>query len=281
MLKLSRICLSVIFLTLGIGSSLAAAQGSTITKAFSTSHEGSTLKVDNSDWALILKRYISVGPTGINRFSYATVTAPDRVRLNEYIASLAKVDPSALSANEQRAYWINFYNALTINVVLDHYPVNSIRAIKSGVFTPGPWDLVLTKVDGHPLTLNNIEHDILRANWHDPRVHYAVNCASLGCPNLAAVPYTGAKLGEQLDKAARAFINHPRAVSVKDGRITLSKIYDWYSDDFGDGSQKAVVHHIKQYADPKLKSQLAQSSDIADYQYDWRLNAPGPVFSLP
>src|SRR5690606_30049321 len=117
-----------------------------------------------------------------------------RTRLDNYIFSLEKWDPRTLNLNEQHAYWINLYNSLTVQVVLDHYPVKSIREIKSGIFTPGPWDLPVTKIAGRSLTLNNIEHDILRANWHEPRVHYALNCASLGCPNLAAQPYSGKQL---------------------------------------------------------------------------------------
>lgn len=280
-MTISRICLFVAFLTVAMGASMAEARDKTITKAFSTSRENSQLEIDNSGWAQILKRYITLGPTGINRFDYAAVTKPDRVTLSQYIAGLAKIDPNDLDQNQQRAYWINFYNALTVSVVLDHFPVTSIREIKSGLFTPGPWDLALTKVDGHSLTLNNIEHDILRGNWRDPRIHYAVNCASIGCPNLADVPYTGARLDMQLENAAAAFINHPRAVSVKNGRATLSSIFDWYNDDFGDSSASAILAHIELYAGPRLKSQLAQVSVIQDYQYDWRLNAPDTMVSAP
>lgn len=250
-------------------------------ETFSTSDESSTLEVDNADWTQILNKYVSLDPSGINRFHYAAVTVSDHAQLKKYISNLEKIDPLELNALEQQAYWINFYNALTVNVVLDHYPVRSIRDIKSGIFTPGPWDRILATVNNHPLTLNNIEHDILRAIWHDPRVHYVVNCASLGCPNIAKMPYTGFNLDKQLDEAARAFINHPRAVSVRGGRITLSKIYTWYNEDFGDGSERAILDHIARYADPKLKSQLVQASDVDAYQYDWHLNEPDSVFSLP
>lgn len=260
---------------------MATAQDRQLTEAFSTSRESSTLQIDNADWAKILDKYVAFDPSGINRFNYAAMTVSDHAQLKKYISNLEKIDPLELNAPEQQAYWINFYNALTVNVVLDHYPIHSIRDIKSGIFTPGPWDRILATVNNHPLTLNNIEHDILRAIWHDPRFHYAVNCASLGCPNLAHVPYSGARLHEQLDEASRDFINHPRAVSVRGKRVTLSKIYTWYSDDFGDGSAPMILDHVAQYADVELKSKLAEDSDIDGYQYDWRLNAPGSTFSLP
>lgn len=275
-----RIFLAFTIASFALGSSIASAQEQSITKTFSASAANSVSEMNNSDWAFILNRYISVGPTGINRFDYAAVTTADRDRLNRYVSSLEKLDPRTFNLNEQHAYWINLYNSLTVQVVLDHYPIDSIREIKSGIFSPGPWDLSITKIAGRTLTLNNIEHDILRANWHDPRVHYALNCASLGCPNLAAKPYSGKHLDAQLDSAARSFINHPRGVFVKDGQITLSKIYSWYADDFGNGSQEAILGHLGHYANPALKAELKKDPTIKAYQYDWRLNAPGPQFSL-
>lgn len=263
-----------------LGSSAASAQDRAISKFFSRANEASNLEVDNADWAYILRKYISVGPTGISRFNYAAVTSADRDRLKRYISSLENLDPRKLNLNEQHAYWINLYNSLTVQVVLDHYPIWSIKEIKSGIFTPGPWDLPIAKIAGRTLTLNNIEHDILRANWHDPRVHYALNCASLGCPNLAAEPYSGKHLDAQLNSAARSFINHPRAVLVKDGQVTLSKIYNWYASDFGNGSHEAILEHLRHYANPALEVELKRYPIIKAYQYDWRLNAPGLLFSL-
>jgi hypothetical protein len=102
----------------------------------------------------------------------------------------------------------------------------------------------------------------------------------LGCPNLAAQPYSGKQLDAQLDSAARSFINHPRGVIVKEGRVTLSKIYNWYASDFGNGSQEAILEHLERYANPALKVELERGPTIKTYQYDWRLNAPGPQFSL-
>lgn len=261
-----------------LGSQAALAQNAGISHAFAAATPDSRIMVDHAEWAALLRRYLHADPGGINRFSYGAVAPADRTRLKAYIARLQTIDPAALNAREQHAFWINFYNALTIEVVLDHYPVKSIRDISSGWFTFGPWDLPLVHVAGYTLTLNNIEHDILRKNWRDPRVHYALNCASLGCPNLASAPYDGESLNRELDTAARAFVNHPRAVWLRNGRLVLSNIYKWYAKDFGDGSDAAVIAHIRRYADPALAAPLSRQATISGHQYDWQLNEPGTQF---
>jgi hypothetical protein len=252
-----------------------------ISRAFSTAQSSSKISIDHSEWSALLTRYVHEDASGINRFAYGAVTPADHALLKHYLARLQKIDPGKLSADEQHAFWINLYNAVTVDVVLDHYPVKSIRDISSGLFSFGPWDLPLVTVDGHPLTLNNIEHDILRKSWRDPRVHYALNCASLGCPNLAPVPYSGHSLDAELDAAARSFVNHPRAVSLHNGHLILSQIYQWYAKDFGGGSPAAVIAHIRRYAKPALSVQLANQADIDGYEYDWQLNAPGMHFTPP
>ena len=171
------------------------------------------------------------------------------------------------------AYWINLYNALTVDTVLNHYPVGSIRdiSISPGLFNRGPWDRKLVTVEGQALSLNDIEHRILRPIWHDPRIHYAVNCASLGCPNLANTAYDGSHLDAMLDAAARAYVNNPRGAAVHDGKLTVSSIYRWYEADFG-STDAGVIAHLKRYAEPPLAAALNGISAIADDHYDWRLN---------
>jgi hypothetical protein len=124
------------------------------------------------------------------------------------------------------------------------------------------------------LTLNDIEHRILRPIFGDPRVHFAVNCASLGCPNLGAEPYLADRLDVQLDTAARAFINHPRGASISDSRLTLSSIFKWYGDDFGETVAERL-EWVAAYANPDLAEQLTGWDGRISYEYDWRLNAPG------
>ena len=161
-------------------------------------------------------------------------------KLASYLASLQSLDPRDYSRAEQKAYWINFYNALTVQVVADAYPVKSIKDIsesllgKLGRIFGGPWDDVHAKVAGLDLTLNNIEHGILRPIWRDNRIHYAVNCASYGCPNLSPTAFTADNTEELLEAGARAYVNHPRGVEfIDDDFIIISSIYKWYVADFG------------------------------------------------
>ena len=133
------------------------------------------------------------------------------------------------------AYWINLYNALTVKVVLDAYPVDSIRDIHEGVSRlPAPWGDVHTNVAGQDLTLDQIEHGILRPIWRDERIHYAVNCAAYGCPHLLETAFTAANTESLLDAGARDYVNNPRGVDVVDDDfIVISSIYEWYAEDFG------------------------------------------------
>jgi len=230
-----------------------------------------TMTVDHTAWQSILGRYVSASPDGINRFAYGRVSPADKGVLKAYLGELQGVRVSALGESEQRAYWINFYNALTIDVVLDHYPVKSIRDIGGGLFVTGPWKKELVAVEGRKLSLDSIEHDILRKTWRDPRVHYAVNCASISCPNLMREAFTGAKLEQMLNQGARDYVNHPRGAKIVNGRLTLSQIYEWYRRDFGSRDGE-VIAHVTRYAEPKLKTQLAGIETIAGYDYDWSLN---------
>ena len=231
-----------------------------------------TADIDHADWGAILTRYVKVDG-GMNRFDYSGVTRPDRQLLTGYVQKLIAVVPSHYSRAVQKAYWINLYNALTVRTVLDHYPVKSIRDIdiSPGLFADGPWDRKLVSIDGRDLSLNDIEHRILRPIWRDPRIHYAVNCASIGCPDLPAEPFTAANAETLLERAARGYINSPRGVSIRNGTITVSKIYDWFHEDFG-GSDKDVFRHLLRYANGSLKTRLREIGKIEDTAYDWSLN---------
>ena len=138
----------------------------------------------------------------------------------------------------------------------------------------GPWDDVHAKVAGLDLTLNNIEHGILRPIWRDNRIHYAVNCASYGCPNLSPTAFTVDNTEELLDAGARAYVNHPRGVEfMDDDFMIISSIYKWYVADFG-GTEKAVIEHLVRYADKPLATRLRKFAGSVDYEYDWSLNRP-------
>lgn len=187
----------------------------------------STLQVDHTPWTPFLQKYLSPGPKGINRLDYLGVTPDDRDLLNRYLNDLAGTPVSRLSRTAQLPFWINLYNGLTVKVVLDHLPVDSIRDIdiSPGFFASGPWDKKLLRIEGEEISLNDIEHRILRPIWQDPRVHYAVNCASLGCPNLQPTAYTPENTEALLKRGAREYINHPRGVDFKDDDLVVSSIY--------------------------------------------------------
>ena len=253
-----------------------AAPGSEPLSTWQASVETNAASIDHSAWQSLLDSYLTSHPSGINRFDYAALkaSAEDAARLAGYLTSLQELDPRHYSRQEQQAYWINFYNALTVRVVVDAYPVDSIRDIYQGWLPLGPWDDVHAEVAGLPLTLNTIEHGILRPIWRDPRIHYAVNCASHGCPNLAPTVYTAANTEALLEAGARAYINHPRGVRfVDDGSLLLSSIYEWYVEDFG-GTEKTVIDHLIQYAEAELAARLKTFSGSIDYAYDWNLNTP-------
>lgn len=249
------------------------AQAGDLDTYFSTNNQNAAMNVDHTAWERILSAYIVASPDRINRFAYGRVSGADKKALKAYLTMLQGVKVTALKADEQRALWINLYNALTIDVVLDRYPVKSIKEISLGgsFFGSGPWAKALVTVEGRKLSLDNIEHDILRKVWRDPRVHYAVNCASIGCPNLMAKAFTAAKLDEMLTQGARDYINHPRGVKVGNDGLTLSRIFSWYRRDFG-ANDSELLRHLSTYAEPALKKQLAGIDTIAGYDYDWSLN---------
>lgn len=233
-------------------------------------------KPDHAPWGRLLAAYLTEGAAGApNLVDYASLKAneKDHVALKTYISSLEAIDPQTLPGNERFAFWVNLYNALTVDVVTDHYPVASIRdiSISPGLFSKGPWGRKLVTVAGRELSLDDIEHRILRPAFGDPRIHYAVNCASWSCPNLAARPYSGAELDAMLDEAARAYINSPRGARVTDGKLEVSSIFRWYMEDFG-GTEAGVIAELRKYAAPGLRENLENIAAVASYDYDWSLN---------
>jgi hypothetical protein len=233
-----------------------------------------TRAIDHGAWDAFLKKYLDTRhPSGINRMNYKAVTAEDRKALDDYVRRLQAIPISGHGRNEQRAYWINLYNAYTVKLVLDNYPVTSIRKIKPRLLALGPWDEKFMTVEGEGITLNDIEHRILRPIWKDARVHYAVNCASLGCPNLGGSAYTAENTDRMLDELAAQYVNHPRGASIQGGRLKVSSIYSWFQDDFG-SSWKGVIEHLKKYARPDLQRELGSFDGPIDHDYDWNLNQP-------
>jgi Protein of unknown function, DUF547 len=279
MVRLHRHWLVVAFaaaLQVGIAAGAGAAPRAELWARWQVHDPASSTRIDHGAWAGFLARYVEASADGINRVAYGRVTRQDRAILDGYVAALAALPVSSLNRPQQMAYWINLYNALTVQLVLVHQPARSIRDIdiSPGLFSDGPWGKKLVAVEGERLSLDDIEHRILRPIWRDPRVHYAVNCASLGCPDLQPEPFLAERLEEQLEQAARSYVNHPRGVAIVDGELVVSSIYEWFKEDFG-GTDAGVIAHLRRYAAPDLAAALARFAVIGDDRYDWHLNDAG------
>jgi hypothetical protein len=253
-----------------------AARAAGLAAAFSSHAGDDAPDVDHGQWTELLQSYLKMGPDGVARLDYKAFKAAGRPRLAAYLNRLQSIDVAALSRAGQIAYWSNLYNAKTVDVVLAHYPVRSIKDIDLGgsllsAFTGGPWSAKVLRAGSRELSLDDIEHEIVRPVFAEPRIHYVLNCASIGCPNLHPAALTAATLATSLDKAARAYVNHPRGVAVRAEGVVVSRIYDWFAKDFG-GSVPNVLRHLRRYAGDDLRASLADVTSIAGYEYDWSLN---------
>lgn len=219
----------------------------------------------NAAFNAFLSKYV-VEQDGINLVRYADVSAEDKASLDGYIEGLSVAGAPSGSKEEIMAYWFNLYNAKTVSLILDNYPLTSIKKIS------GPWKKKRLTVAGVPMSLNNIEHDTVRAAYDEPRVHYAFNCASIGCPNLKSSAWEAATLDADLTQAAKDFVASPRGISVDErGNIDASSIFKWYKKDFG-GSEQAILNHVAQYATGAQKAAIQNNNKIDDFSYNWSLN---------
>ncbi|WP_305845916.1 DUF547 domain-containing protein [Photobacterium kishitanii] len=220
-------------------------------------------QINHHQWQQLLDKYLVVQPQQ-TLFRYGDVTTADKQHLSNYIKQLSDLDPRQYNRNVQFSYWVNLYNALTVQLIINNYPITSITKL-GGFFSFGPWDQPMVTINNKTLSLNDIEHRILRPIWRDPRIHYAVNCASLGCPDLLPQVFDSQQLNHQLDAAASRFINSPKGVRTNSTQTTLSSIYDWYSADFG--NQQALLQHINHYrAHKKITAKNIK------FDYNWLLN---------
>jgi hypothetical protein len=226
-------------------------------------------KTPHADLTRLLGTYVIAEKGAVNRVDYAALKAnkKDMAALKAYIASFEDMDMDALSSDEALAAWSNLYNAVTVQHILNRYPLDSI---KDGYVFSGPWKKVKTNAGGRVISLHDIEHEVLR-KMDDPRIHYAINCASFSCPDLQPKAWVAETLDKDLDAAARDYINDPRGVTVTDRGLVVSSIYDWFEDDFG-GSKATVLDHIETYAGKSLKAALEDNRKIRKYDYDWDLN---------
>ncbi|KIE20277.1 hypothetical protein SE23_10930 [Vibrio sinaloensis] len=251
-----------LFLTL-VSFHVFSAPKSELWPFWQQSAQSNPATISHAKWQTFLDKYL-IKEGQYTLVKYGSVSVQDKQKLNQYIAALAAIDPREYSLNEQYAYWVNLYNAITVELILNDYPVKSITKL-GGLFSFGPWGDEVVTVAGKDLTLNDIEHRILRPIWNDPRTHYAVNCASLGCPNLQTQAFTADNTEQLLEKAAMEFINSDKGVLYTSSRVQLSSIYDWFADDFG--NEQELIQHLAKY-----RPELTKLSGKFSYEYDWNLN---------
>jgi hypothetical protein len=194
----------------------------------------------------------------------------DSAQLNRYLEVLSAANPNGenWTREEKMAFWINAYNAFTVKLIVDYYPVESIKDIKRGIpFVNTVWDIKFISIGGKKYDLNNIEHSILRPDFKDARVHAAINCASYSCPVLRGEAYMAERLDEQLTDAMRRFVNDPLRNRVSAKKAEVSEIFKWFRGDFvrETGSIRA---YLNRYAEEKLDA----NGRISHLDYKWKLN---------
>ncbi len=222
-------------------------------------------EMDNRIYAGLLGKYVRNGLVDYQGFK------KEEAELDQYLKALEEIDTKELSRDEQFAFYINAYNAWTIKLILTGYP--GVKSIKDlGSFFSNPWKKKICRIDGEVISLDQIEHGILRPRFKDPRVHFAINCAARSCPPLSSTPYEGAILDQQLNEMAAAFINDPSRNRLEGNKLYVSKIFDWFEEDF-DGD---IAGFILNYAKGGLKKGLEINKGyivIKYLDYDWSLNA--------
>ena len=257
------------FAGLAAASAIAPGAASAALTGFRPTGQG---KADHSGFDALVRAHVKPDAQAYNRVDYRGVKA-NLAALKAYVASLEAINPVTLSRNEAHAYWINLYNAKTLEIVAEAFPVSSIKKINLGgsfLFGSGPWKARLMTVNGQELSLDDVEHEIVRPLFKDPMSHYGLNCASYSCPNLATRAFTGANVDALLRDNAVDYVNHSRGVAIANGRITASKIYSWYAGDFG--GKGRLKSHWSSLADPQKAAEI-EAATISGYDYDWSINA--------
>ncbi|MBV6646209.1 MAG: DUF547 domain-containing protein [Cyclobacteriaceae bacterium] len=197
--------------------------------------------------------------------------AQNRADLQAYLQLLQDNAPNdeSWSRDEKLAYWINAYNAFTLELILRHYPISSIKDIGGAIqipFVNSPWDIKFIEIGGKKYDLNNIEHQILRKLFDEPRIHFAINCASFSCPKLRKEAYSAKKIEEQLQSQAVAFINDPDRNIITEEKMQISKIFRWFKGDFT--KQQNLIVFLNQFTEV----QLTDETEVSYLDYNWQLN---------
>ncbi len=256
------------FLTLALAGLLVALLTAfTCTTDNNTTHTTTgAAPVDHSTFDKLLKKHVN--DKGL--VNYKGFKADVKV-LDQYLDMLSKNPPaSSWGKNEEMAYWINAYNAFTIKDVVKHYPIKSIKDIGSAIqipFVTTPWAEKFFTIGGEKMSLDNIEHGTLRKKYNDPRIHFALVCASISCPRLRNEAFTADKLEAQLNDQGSDFLNNPAKNKISKDASKLSKYFDWYKGDWKDGGQ-SVVKWVNKYSTTKIND----NTKIDYMDYNWNLN---------
>jgi hypothetical protein len=228
--------------------------------------KGTKQAITHQEWTTLLKKHVNeAGLVDYKSF------IKDSVALNKYLAKISDNAPaSSWSSDEKFAYWINAYNAYTVKLIADNYPVKSIKDLapkNAVIFINTTWDKKFFSIDGKKMTLNTIEHKILRKRFNDPRMHFAINCASMSCPKLLNEAYEAKTLDKQLTAQAKDFLSDTKKNKVSKDNPELSSIFDWFNKDFTK-TGKTKIGFINQYAPVKIN----ENASLKYMSYDWSLN---------
>ena len=217
-------------------------------------------------WADLLSRHVQDGAVDYHGFK------KNEKELDDYLHKLETTDPYRLDENARLAFFINAYNGYTVKLILDNFkdgnPPESIKKI-GGLFS-SPWDIAFVKINGTTYTLDNIEHDIIRKQFDEPRIHFGVNCASKSCPPLISEPYEGEILDAQLEKSTRDFLADSSKNHLAENTLYISKIFKWYAEDFNDDPIAFFLAHSDEDLQNRLK--LLNKITVKYLDYDWKLN---------
>jgi len=223
--------------------------------------------ISHESWTNLLKK--NVGSDGM--VDYKGFIA-EKNQLQSYLELLSKNPPSkSWSENDKIAYWLNAYNAFTVKLIIDNYPVNSIKDLGPDnqiIFINTPWDKKFFSIGKKKMTLNNIEHRILRNSFKEPRIHFALNCASISCPALRNEAYNGTTLDTQLTEQAIAFLSDTARNQPNADHPKLSSIFNWYGGDMKKWSKLSLIEYINRYSPVKIN----EKANIDYLKYDWNLN---------
>lgn len=234
-------------------------------------------RFDHSSWDELVQKHVRDDG---RRFDYVGLKG-DEKQFDAYLDALAAADLSSLSATEIQALFANAYNAYTIRTILDHVSADGAFDIDSIQDVPNVFGREVHKLGGFSLSLDNMEHNVLRPLFKDPRFHFAVNCASISCPPLPTRAFTGDKIDEQLDTVTRNALTNPDYVSIDGGGLLVTKIMDWYGGDFVNpdytGSESTLQEFIAKYATDEVRELVAAQGDSVTVKfrdYEWGMNRP-------